>query len=91
MGLQLQFVTANSIDEIDTVFASLERERPDALYVDLLPFFSSRRVQIVQLVSKLRLPAIYGQRQFAEAGGLISYGATYQMRGVRQGLMPPAY
>ena len=75
MGLHIQFVNADNIDQIDAVFASLERDRPDALYVDLLPFFSSRRVQIVQLASKLRLPAIYGQRQFAEAGGLISYGA----------------
>jgi putative ABC transport system substrate-binding protein len=75
LGLQIQIVDANSIDEIDAAFASLERDRPDALYVDLMPFFSSRRVQIVQLASKLRLPAIYGQRQFAEAGGLVTYGA----------------
>jgi len=75
LGLQIQIVDANSIDEIDAAFASLERDRPDALYVDLMPFFSSRRVQIVQLASKLGLPAIYGQRQFAEAGGLVSYGA----------------
>ena len=52
------------------------RERPDAVFVDIDPFFTSRRVQIVHLASHHRVPATYPGRQFAEVGGLMSYGSN---------------
>jgi putative ABC transport system substrate-binding protein len=52
------------------------RERPDALFVGIDPFFNGRRVQLVNLATRHSLPASYPARDFAEAGGLMSYGAN---------------
>jgi ABC-type uncharacterized transport system substrate-binding protein len=52
------------------------RERPDALFVGPDPFFLSRRVQLVNLASRHAIPATYSTRDFAEAGGLMSYGTN---------------
>ena len=52
------------------------RERPDALFVAATAFFVARRVQLVQLAAFHRIPAAYPLRDFAEAGGLMSYGAS---------------
>jgi putative ABC transport system substrate-binding protein len=60
--------------EINAAFASFVRDRPDALFVGGDPFFTSRRVQYVNLASRYALPAAYSVRDFAEAGGLMSYG-----------------
>ena len=49
---------------------------PDALFVDIDPFFTSRRVQLVNLASRYAIPTTYPGRQFTEAGGLISYGTN---------------
>jgi ABC-type uncharacterized transport system substrate-binding protein len=76
MGLQVQVLNADTSREIDAAFATLARERPDALFVDPNPFFVSRRVQLVNLASHLSVPAIYLDRAFAEIGGLMSYGAS---------------
>ena len=76
MGLQVQVLNADTSREIDAAFATLARERPDALFVDPNPFFVSRRVQLVNLASRLAVPAIYLDRAFAEIGGLMSYGAS---------------
>ena len=76
MGLQVQVLNADTSREIDAAFATLARERPDALFVDPNPFFVSRRVQLVNLASRLSVPAIYLDRAFAEIGGLMSYGAS---------------
>ena len=62
--------------EIDAAFASFVRERPDALSVGPGSFFNSRRVQLAQLATFHRVPAIYPVRQSAEARGLMSYGAS---------------
>jgi len=62
--------------EIDAAFASFVRERPDALSVGPGSFFNSRRVQLAQLATFHRVPAIYPVRQSVEAGGLMSYGAS---------------
>jgi putative ABC transport system substrate-binding protein len=69
MGLQIQIVGANTPDEIDAVFGSFERERPDALFVATTPFLNARRVQLVQLAAFHRLPATYAQRDYVQAAG----------------------
>src|SRR5262245_22267579 len=76
LGLQVQVLKADTSREIDAAFATLARERSDALFVDPTPFFDSRRVQLVNLASRLAVPAIYFHRAFAEVGGLMSYGAS---------------
>ena len=76
MGMQIQVLRASSDVEIDAAFATLESRRPDALFVHQDPFFGSRRVQLVQLITYHRLPAIYTLRDFPEVGGLMSYGSN---------------
>ena len=77
MGVQVQVLNADTSREIDAAFATLARERPDPLFVDPNPFFVSRRVQLVNLASRLAVPTIYIDRAFAEIGGLMSYGASW--------------
>jgi putative tryptophan/tyrosine transport system substrate-binding protein len=74
LGLQVQVFNAASSQEINAAFAAMAKQRPDALFLGNDPFFSSRRVQIVQLAARHGLPAIYPGRQYPEIGGLISYG-----------------
>jgi putative ABC transport system substrate-binding protein len=76
MGLQIQVLKANTSREIDAVLASSMPERPDALFVGTSPFLNVRRVQLVQLAAFHRLPATYALRDYAEAGGLMSYGSN---------------
>ena len=76
MGLQVQVLNAGTSQEIDAAFASFVRERPDALFVGPDPFFVSRRVQLVHLASRHAVPAAYTQRDYAVAGGLMSYGSN---------------
>jgi putative ABC transport system substrate-binding protein len=76
IGLQIQMLRANNSREIDEAFATLGRERPDIIFVGGGPFYASRRVQIVQLSAHYRLPASYAGREFAEVGGLMSYGGN---------------
>jgi putative tryptophan/tyrosine transport system substrate-binding protein len=76
LGLKLQVLNAASSHEIDAAFAPFVRERPDALFVGSGAFFLSRRVQLVHLATRHALPAAYSSRDYAEAGGLLSYGAT---------------
>jgi ABC-type uncharacterized transport system substrate-binding protein len=76
MGLEIQVLNANTSREIDTAFASLTREPPEAVFVGSGPFLTGRRVQITQLAARHAVPASYGQRQYAEVGGLMSYGSN---------------
>jgi putative ABC transport system substrate-binding protein len=76
IGLQIRVLRADTSGEIDAAFAALVRERPDILLVSGGPFFASRRVQLVQLAAHHRVPATYSGREFAEVGGLMSYGAN---------------
>jgi putative ABC transport system substrate-binding protein len=76
MGLQIQALNASTSREINAAFATFVREPPDALFVGLDPFLNSRRVQLVNLASRHTVPAAYSVRDFAEAGGLMSYGAN---------------
>jgi putative ABC transport system substrate-binding protein len=89
IGLQIQVLNASTSREIDTAFATITRERPDALFVGTDPFFVSRRVQLAQMTTLHKVPAIYALRQYAEAGGLMSYGAsltdTYRQMGAYAG------
>jgi putative ABC transport system substrate-binding protein len=75
IGLQIQMtLNASTIGEIDAAFASLARDRPDALFVAGEGFFSSRRVQFATLTAVNKIPATYANRDIVAAGGLMSYG-----------------
>src|SRR5262249_25907313 len=76
LGLQIQAFNASSSLEIDAAFAALRPWRPDALFVAPDGFFTSRRVQLAALTARHALPASYSVRNFVEAGGLTSYGAS---------------
>jgi putative tryptophan/tyrosine transport system substrate-binding protein len=76
IGLQLQVLKANTAREIEEGFAWSEREKPDAIFVGAAAFLNIHRVQLVQLAAFHHLPATYGQREAAEAGGLMSYGPS---------------
>jgi ABC-type uncharacterized transport system substrate-binding protein len=76
-ALQIRVFNASTITtEIDTAFAALASERPDALFISGGPFFFSRRVQMAHLATRYAIPAIGSQRPYPEAGGLMSYGAS---------------
>jgi ABC-type uncharacterized transport system substrate-binding protein len=76
MGLQIQVLNAGTSGEINAAFVSFVRERPDALFVGADPFFTSRRVQLINLATRHAVPATYAVREFAEVGGLMSYGTN---------------
>jgi putative tryptophan/tyrosine transport system substrate-binding protein len=76
MGLQIQVHNASSSREIEAFFAGFVRERPDGLFVPSSAFFNDRRVQLALFAVLRRLPATYPFRDYAEAGGLMSYGAS---------------
>ena len=77
IGLQVHVVNASTIREIDAAFASLVRERTDALLVAGDGFFNSRRVQLAMLAVRHSIPATFSTREYAEAGGLMSYGTSW--------------
>jgi putative ABC transport system substrate-binding protein len=89
MGLQIAVLNANSAGEINAVFENIESSRADALFVGASVFLNARRVQLVQLAAFHRLPAAYPLREYAEVGGLMSYGAdlgnAYRQLGVYAG------
>jgi putative tryptophan/tyrosine transport system substrate-binding protein len=76
MGLQVRILSTSTSREINEAFASFARERPDALLVSTGAFFTDRRVQLAQSATRYAIPAIYGTREYAEAGGLMSYGTS---------------
>jgi putative ABC transport system substrate-binding protein len=76
MGLQIRVFDARTSRDIDAAFTTLVGERHDALFVGGDPFFTSRRVQLVNLTLQHAIPATFGTREFTEAGGLMSYGAN---------------
>jgi len=77
IGLNTQIFNATTIGEINAAFDSFARERPDALFVAADAFFVSRAVQFITLAARDRIPATYPNRDFATAGGLMSYGADF--------------
>jgi putative ABC transport system substrate-binding protein len=74
MGLQIQVVPGSTSREIDAAFSEFAHERPDALFVGQGPFLASRRVQLILQTAHHRVPASYAGREYAEVGGLMSYG-----------------
>jgi putative ABC transport system substrate-binding protein len=75
LGLQIQMtLNASTSREIEAAFATIVRDRADALFVAPDGFFSSRRVQFATLAAHHRVPAAHALREFVEVGGLMSYG-----------------
>jgi putative tryptophan/tyrosine transport system substrate-binding protein len=74
LGLQLHVLDAGTEGEIDAAFGKLIELRARSLVVSVDPFLNSQRAQIVALAARHAVPAIYGVREFATAGGLMSYG-----------------
>jgi len=89
IGLQVRVLNASTSHEIDAAFATFVRERPDALFIGGDTVFASRRVQLAHLATRHAIPAIYPQREYTEAGGLMSYGTNvadaYRQVGVYTG------
>jgi putative tryptophan/tyrosine transport system substrate-binding protein len=87
--LQSPILKAATTSEIDAAFATLVQQHADALVVGDDPFFGSRLEQLVALASRHAIPAIYWRREFAAAGGLISYGPSlidsYRQAGIYAG------
>jgi ABC-type uncharacterized transport system substrate-binding protein len=76
IGRQIEIVSVSTTSDIDAAFATLVRERADAFLISPEALFVSRRVQLVTLAARHVLPALYHRREFAEAGGLMSYGSN---------------
>jgi len=76
MGIEMGVVRAGDRSEIGAAFATLVRNRADALVVGADSFFFGRRLQLATLATRHAIPAIYNAREFPEAGGLMSYGAS---------------
>ena len=89
LGLQLRILSASTASEIDAAFATLSTLRADALAVTGDPLFTNRKDQIIALAARHAMPAIYEWREFAAAGGLMSYGPdladSYRQAGVYTG------
>jgi putative ABC transport system substrate-binding protein len=89
VGRRLELFTATNVREIDVAFANLVQRRPDALLIVPQGLLINRRLQIVTLATRHGLPAIYPSREFAEIGGLMSYGSSptdqYRQTGIYTG------
>jgi putative tryptophan/tyrosine transport system substrate-binding protein len=89
LGQRIQIMSASSEPEIDAAFASMRQLQASAMLAAADPFFASRREQIVSLAAKYAIPAVYEQRAFAAAGGLMSYGTNlpegYRQAGIYTG------
>jgi putative tryptophan/tyrosine transport system substrate-binding protein len=76
LGLTVNVFTVRDAAGIGAAFAAAARENVQALFVSQSPFFNTHRVEIAEQAARARLPAIYGFREFADAGGLMSYGPS---------------
>ena len=89
LGLQLVIVRANAESEFETALSTITAQHAGALLVCASPFFYSRRQQLIVLISRYGLPAIFEWRDFAAAGGLMSYGTSlnnaYRQAGIYAG------
>jgi putative ABC transport system substrate-binding protein len=91
LRIQLQFADAGVGHDFDAIFAAITRQRAGALFVAVSGLFTSRRDQLVTLAARFALPASYSYREFAVAGGLMSYGTSltdgFHQAGVYVGLI----
>jgi putative tryptophan/tyrosine transport system substrate-binding protein len=89
IGLQLRMYNASTPNELNSALTAVAQQRPDALLVGSDPFFLVIREELVALVARLAIPAIYPFREFPEAGGLVSYGTNlataYRQAGIYTG------
>jgi putative ABC transport system substrate-binding protein len=89
LGQHLRVINASNDREFDRVSTTLAEERPGALLVSSDPFFLARRDQLVALAARDAIPAMYNEREYVGAGGLISYGASiadgYRQAGIYVG------
>ena len=89
LDLQIEIAYAGKDDELESALAAVAERHTAALLVTADPFFDTRRDRIIALAAKLRLPAIYQFREYAVAGGLMSYGVSladgYRQVGVYAG------
>jgi putative ABC transport system substrate-binding protein len=89
LGRQLHVLHASSDRDLDTVFATLAQLQVGALLVSGEAFFSVQRERLIAFAAQQRLPTIYSRREFALAGGLMSYGSNltdmYRQAGVYTG------
>jgi putative ABC transport system substrate-binding protein len=89
LGLQLHTLHASTEHDFDTVFATLSSVKAGALVISADPFFNSWSERLTQLALRHAVPAIYSYREFAAAGGLMSYGGSfteaYRLTGVYTG------
>ncbi len=76
LGVHLRVLEIRQPGELERAFAAIGRERDDALMVEQAVMFNEHRKRIVELAAKSRLPAMYGLREFVDAGGLMYYGAS---------------
>jgi putative ABC transport system substrate-binding protein len=87
--MQILVINASTSREIDSAFATVVRERADALFVAPDAFLISRRVQLATLAARHAIPATYASREVVEVGGLMSYGTDivdmYRQVGVYTG------
>jgi len=77
VGQEITILNASTIRDIDAAFARLAQMRADALLVAGDPFFFNRAAQLVVLAARHAIPSLYSRREFAAAGGLMSYGSTF--------------
>jgi putative ABC transport system substrate-binding protein len=89
LGLEIKLLNASTGREIDAALATFVRERPDALFVGGDPFLLGQRNQLVLLAARHTVPTTYPQREYVDAGGLMSYGTSvpngYRQAGVYTG------
>ena len=89
LGRQIHVVSADNENDIDAAFVTLAERRIGSLLVTSIPIFTRRRDHLVALAARHAIPAIYGQREFVAAGGLMSYGTNladaYRQVGVYTG------
>ena len=89
LGVPIEILRATTVGEIDASFANFAQKPGSALLISSSPFFTGRRTQLATLAARYTIPAIYGVREFAENGGLMSYGPDfaniYQQAGIYTG------
>jgi ABC-type uncharacterized transport system substrate-binding protein len=89
IGQEIQILDAKSEGDFEAAFALLSRRRNPGLVISVDPYFDSRAEQLVGLAARYAIPAIYNLREYAQAGGLMSYGAsitdTYRLAGTYAG------